>query len=84
MRRACLQKRRYHGSMDWHDLSNAQWERLAPLLPPERPRRGRPNHNHRRVVNGMLWRLATGAPWRDLPSDDHAKDTDFDDLEIPF
>ena len=26
-----------------------------------------PNHDHRRVVNGMLWWLATGAPWRDLP-----------------
>ena len=23
---------------------------------------------HRKVVNGILWRLRTGAPWRDLPS----------------
>jgi len=53
--------------MDRHELSDAQWGRLAPLLPPERPRRGRPNRDHRRVVNGMLWRLATGTPWRDLP-----------------
>ena len=53
--------------MDRHELSDAHWERLAPLLPPERPSRGRPNHDHRRVVNGMLWRLTTGAPWRDLP-----------------
>jgi transposase len=53
--------------MNRHELTDAQWTRLAPLLPPERPHRGRPNHNHRRVVNGMLWRLATGAPWRDLP-----------------
>jgi transposase len=53
--------------MNRHDLTDAQWERLYPLLPPVRPRRGRPNHDHRRVVNGMLWRLATGAPWRDLP-----------------
>ena len=53
--------------MDRHELTDAQWDRLAPLLPPARPRRGRPNHDHRRVVNGMLWRLATGAPWRDLP-----------------
>ena len=50
-----------------HELTDAQWERLAPLLPPARPTRGRPNHDHRRVVNGMLWRLATGVPWRDLP-----------------
>jgi transposase len=53
--------------MDRHELTDEQWTRLAPLLPPQRPERGRPNHDHRRVVNGMLWRLATGAPWRDLP-----------------
>ncbi len=53
--------------MNRHELTDAQWTRLAPLLPPQRPSRGRPNHDHRRVVNGMLWRLATGAPWRDLP-----------------
>jgi transposase len=51
-----------------HELTDAQWERLAPLLPPAQPERGRPNHDHRRVVNGMLWRLTTGAPWRDLPA----------------
>src|SRR3712207_9430949 len=54
--------------MNRHELTDAQWRRLAPLLPPQRPERGRPNHDHRGVVNGMLWRLATGAPWRDLPS----------------
>lgn len=53
--------------MDRHELTDEQWARLVPLLPPARPHRGRPNHDHRRVVNGMLWRLATGAPWRDLP-----------------
>src|SRR5215218_11385723 len=65
--RARLQKGRYAWRMDRHELSDDQWGRLAPLLPPERPHRGRPNHDHRRVVNGMLWRLTTGAPWRDLP-----------------
>lgn len=50
------------------DLSNEQWERLAPLLPPQRPRRaGRPALCHRKMLNGMLWVLRTGAPWRDLP-----------------
>lgn len=53
--------------MNRHELTDAQWVRLAPLLPPRQPTRGRPNHDHRRVVNGILWRLATGAPWRDLP-----------------
>ena len=46
---------------------DAQWRRLEPLLPPERPWTGRPNEDHRRILNGMLWVHRTGAPWRDLP-----------------
>src|SRR6266566_4051272 len=49
------------------DLSDAQWQRLAPLLPPQRPRVGRPAVDHRAIINGILWKLRTGAPWRDLP-----------------
>lgn len=49
-------------------LSDAQWARLAPLLPPQtRSGRGRPAKDHRAIVNAILWRLATGVPWRDLP-----------------
>jgi transposase len=50
-----------------HELTDAEWARLAPLLPPERPPVGRPNKAHRGIVNGILWKLRTGAPWRDLP-----------------
>ena len=53
--------------MNRGELSNEQWERLKPLLPPVKPRTGKPNHDHRQVVNGILWILRTGAPWRDLP-----------------
>jgi transposase len=49
------------------DLTNAQWARLQPLLPPQKPKTGRINHGHRKVVNGILWILRTGAPWHDLP-----------------
>jgi transposase len=49
-----------------HDLTEAEWRRLAPLLPPPSPRGRRPR-DRRPVVNGILWILATGAQWRDLP-----------------
>ncbi len=46
-----------------HTLTDAQWECLAPLLPAERPKkRGHPYHSHRKILNGILWILATGAP----------------------
>jgi transposase len=55
------------GRMPRYDLTDKEWARVTPLLPPERPRTGRPNHDHRRILNGMLWIGRTGAPWRDLP-----------------
>src|SRR5829696_5903417 len=71
--RACLQRLAgwgslaHVGAMRRLDVTDEQWRRLEPLLPPEKPRTGRPNHDHRRVVSGMLWIHRTGAPWRDLP-----------------
>lgn len=50
-----------------HELTDEQWERLKPLLPPQKAQTGRPATDHRRIVNGILWILGTGAPWRDLP-----------------
>jgi transposase len=51
------------------ELADGQWARLLPLLPPQRPVRGRPAKDHRTVVNAILWVLRTGALWRDLPVD---------------
>lgn len=50
------------------DLTDKEWERLQPLLPPQKPAVGRPAHDHRTIINGILWILRTGAPWRDLPA----------------
>lgn len=50
-----------------HELTDQQWERLRPLLPPQKPKTGRPARDHRDVIKGILGRLRTGAPWRDLP-----------------
>jgi transposase len=51
-----------------HDLTDEGWEVLAPLLPPQRPRTGRPAKDHRTGLTGIRWVLRTGAPWRDLPA----------------
>jgi transposase len=51
------------------DLTDAEWARLEPLLPPQRSgKAGRPPHDHRRLLNGLLWLERTGARWCDLPS----------------
>src|SRR5947209_19349693 len=55
--------------MTRRDLTDEQWERLRPLLPPQKTRRGRPPKEHRQIVNGLLWLNRTGAPWRDLPAE---------------
>lgn len=55
--------------MPRHGLTDAQWERLAPHLPPERPKVGRPSRPHRELLDAVLWVLATGSPWRDLPDE---------------
>ncbi|MGV9452671.1 IS5 family transposase [Streptomyces sp. NPDC003635] len=49
-----------------HELTDAQWQRIEPLLPAN----GRPGGqwaDHRTVVNGVLFRARTGVPWPDLP-----------------
>jgi len=38
-----------------------------PLLPLERGRKSWPAFDNRQIVNGILWRIRTGTPWRDLP-----------------
>jgi len=55
-----LQPKRY-------ELTQAQWERIAPLLPGKSSDPGRTGGDNRLFVNGVLWVLRSGAHWRDLP-----------------
>ncbi len=48
-------------------LTDERWARIAPLLPPQRPPTGRPNHDHRTILAGILWVARTGSAWRHLP-----------------
>src|SRR6266571_6115892 len=49
-----------------HDLTDAGWARLEPLLPAH-PRQGHRWNDHRVVIDGIFCRVRTGCPWRDLP-----------------
>ncbi len=49
-------------------LSDAQWAVLEPLLPPLKGAMGKPMRPHRPVVEGAIYRLKYGIPWRQVPS----------------
>src|SRR3712207_5576651 len=49
-----------------HELTDAAWARIEPLLPATGRRGGR-WRDHRQVINAILWQAKTGVPWRDLP-----------------
>jgi transposase len=44
-----------------------QWALVDPHIPRRKARTGRPPSDPRLMLNGILWILCTGAPWRDLP-----------------
>ena len=47
------------------DLTEFEWSVIQPCLPHKS--RGVPRVDDRRVLNGILWRLRTGAPWAEIP-----------------
>lgn len=49
-------------------LSDQQWRRVASVIPKSKGG-GRPARDRRTLLDGMLWILRTGAPWRDLPQE---------------
>ena len=55
-------------SMRRHELNERQWNKIRPILPPERkPAGGRPAKDNRKMLDGILYWLNTGIAWRDLP-----------------
>lgn len=53
--------------MKRHALTDDQWALLAEFFPPHARKRGGQWRDDRLVLDGILWRLNTGAAWRDLP-----------------
>ena len=52
-----------------YDISDDLWEVLAPHLPGKKGSVGRPSHNNRSFLNGVMWVFRNGSVWRDLPKD---------------
>ena len=50
-------------------LTDDEWRRVEPLLPPQMPATGRPRHDHRTVLGGILWVVRSGASWRAMPAE---------------
>ena len=48
-----------------YELSDREWAIIEPLLP-NKPR-GVPRVDDRRVLNGIMWRFRSGAPWAEIP-----------------
>ena len=53
--------------MHRHELTDEQWELVKPHIKPRGGKTGRKPKDARVMLNGCLWILNTGAPWRDLP-----------------
>jgi putative transposase len=51
------------------DLTDAEWGRIEPLLPPEKPVGKVREVDLREVVNAIFYRVDNGCKWRDLPGD---------------
>src|SRR5687768_193952 len=63
---ACRSDERSDG-MRRYELTDEAFALIEPYLPKNEPTAGHPWHDHRPLLNGMFWRLCTGAPWRDVP-----------------
>lgn len=51
------------------DLTDTQWEMLAPLIPEPSPNATQETIPRRELVNGVLYVLRTGCSWRQMPHD---------------
>jgi transposase len=49
-------------------VGDTAWEKVAPLLPGKPTDPGATGKDNRLFLEAVLWRVRTGAPWRDLPS----------------
>jgi len=54
--------------MKRYEISNEEWERIGPLMPPPNGRKGgRPRKDDRTMLNAIIWLARTGCQWREIP-----------------
>jgi transposase len=57
------------------DLTDAEWAVIEPMIPPAKHGGRKRTVDVREVLNGLLYVLETGCPWRHLPKDFPPKST---------
>jgi putative transposase len=55
------------GVLDRLVLTDKHWERMSGLIIGRPDQRGSTGRDNRMFVEGVLWVVRTGSPWRDLP-----------------
>src|SRR5487761_2212495 len=64
------------------DLTDAEWQHIAPLIPPGKRGGGKRTVKLREVVNGLMYVLSTGCQWRYVPKDLPPRSTLFDYFDL--
>ena len=66
--------------MAWKKLTDAEWEKIAPLIPKQKM--GRPRTRDREILDGILYILHTGIRWAELPECFPPVTTFFDRFKV--
>jgi transposase len=64
------------------DLTDGEWSRVEPLIPPARRGGNRRHIDIREVMNGLMYILSTGCQWRAIPKDLPPRSTLFDYFDL--
>jgi transposase len=64
------------------DVTDAEWEHIASLIPPAKRGGRKRTVDVREVVNGLMYVLSTGCQWRYVPKDLPPRSTLFDYFDL--
>ena len=67
-----------------HRATDAEWAHVEPLIPPARCGGNRRHVDVRQVVNGLMYVLSTGLPWRAVPKELPPRSTLYDYFDLWF